>query len=173
MRARSAAVAISLALLLPGVGAAHDHSPPNAVLRIAGSRQEGSSYHGDWTARAGPDSCVAMGWIGTGEQDMLQVPPGFHDARIRLRSRYRPEGATVTVYDAVLPVGPTTPVREAVEYRLVPKRRGGRVVAWDLRFEIAGGPDRYLDVHAEWRDRDGCGGTQDVDWRFRFGFVAS
>lgn len=166
-------VAAFLALLLIALPAgaqlessyAHDHREPRSALLTSGGTQEGELIWSDWIRRHDARLCVGGSRDGT-----YGFPPGVqHDlnekVRLRFFKKHRPDMINIRAYRIVVlnrPIGDGEDVSHVLRRVTLPN---GRIV-WDAVFRPFVAGDYYLDVIAEWRDRDCTGDLQKIRWTF-------
>ena len=86
--------------------------------------------------------------------------------RVYFRKDQRPRRVSLRQYGRLrngFPVGDG----RGVDVRLIPRRRGGTVIGWGVRFRASVPERRFYDMEASWRDEEGCGGGQSVATSFR------
>lgn len=151
--------------LIPAPAPAHDHRPPKTALRSPGDRQVGRPWTYGWESTDGEfcQSVIADGIPNYGRRAMTWRP--HRKIHLRLFKHHKPTRLDIRMYRRLGEYGPAGKPRRAT-YRLQRARRDGR------RFWIAGFFGRrkahhlYLDIHVEYEDVDGCGGTQSMELAF-------
>ena len=165
MRMKQAAAALGVALLVVGATPAGAR-PSDATLIGAGARQDGNNWTWTEVGPAGKALCYAQHADGIYEYpSAASAQPGQHTLRIRLTRDERPSKRVVYVTPIVDPGLDDRLTRRAAT-ELVPVRRGGRTVAWDVTFDALLIGDLYIDATIEWRERGTCGGTETSSWLF-------
>ena len=164
------AVVVATAVLwsLPSSFArADDHRAPEAFLQAAKQRQQGARYHSDWVAPSGGEICsVGSGGGPIRFRKPLHANEGPVRGRITLTKPHRPKSVDLVAWQKLDEDGQPEEPSEKIQVALRPKRRHSEVVAWVVRFTAALEEHLYLSLDGRWRDRDGCGGTQLVQWSF-------
>lgn len=151
-------------LVLAVPAAAHDHRPSKIRLLAGGQQQEGNGYHVWWTSGS-RYGCVSEEAFGPRTfPDALTVPPGTESVSLRFVKKQKPSELEIVAWRAVGPDGQPLGPQESIEFRLQPKKRDGRVVAWSARFAAPDLGHLYLQTFVTWRDREMCGGEQGGWW---------
>lgn len=152
-----------LALFAIGPVRAHDHRPPNAVLRVADERRAGIRYDSYWVDAGGTSDCTA---------EFVGGPPLIGKALkhqegevpiVRLRKPAAPLEVVVQRWPRVNRAGYARGEPTPMGWSLRPHVVDGSVKAWDVVIPWDGATDHlYLGVTAYWADEAGCGGSPDL-----------
>jgi hypothetical protein len=162
MKRFAALILLSGALgALTPVVAAHDHRPPQAVVRSLGERQRARPWTSTWIKPDGENTCVITHGDGfpNYRRSALRWWPG-RKIHLRLFKRHKPRRLTIRMYVRLDDDGNVTGRGRRADYRLRRARINGK------RLWIAGFLGRrtrrhlYLAVHVRYRDVEGCGGPQ-------------
>lgn len=152
---------------------ADDHRRPSSALIVSSERQAGRPVHWSWARRVGPDECIVTDAVGpTTFPHALRY--GFADEAVfvRLRKDEMPVEYSLEAWRSVRRDGTPRGSSQPVPATLMPHRRDGEIVAWDLHFQPP-----YLSGHvflmatAYWPDETGCLsppdlGSQSASWTF-------
>ena len=168
---RAIAVAGAVVALAAATPALADHRPPIAALHVrhVADAQRGLLYSYEWVRPGGHGLCVAEAADGIRHWGhALRVGSGKHVARIVFANRTRPRSLAISGWRRLGSGGAPVGRPHHFDYELSPRRHAGRVKAWRARFSyrLRAGHHLYFDVFGRWRDRQGCGGTQDASWTF-------
>ena len=158
-----AALLVQVGLWHPQVGRAHDHVPPRAVLHVDGHRQAGLRGTTLWSRADGANGCRGSESLSEWAfPHGLGVSRGRVSAVIRFAKEQRPESLQISSWRHIdaheNPVGRS----RRIGYEL--QAAGGG--AWMASLSPIVRRHLYVHVAARWRDVDGCGGPQDVEWTF-------
>jgi hypothetical protein len=133
---------------------------PKTALRSPGDRQVGRRWSSQWTNAQG-EFCQTV--IADGIPNYERKPMTWRSHRkihLRLFKRHKPTRLVIRMYRRLGEYGPVGKGRRA-DYRLRRSR------AWIAGFN---GPRKanhlYLAVHVEYKDVEGCGGTQSMELAF-------
>jgi hypothetical protein len=155
--------AVTLAIA-PAPALAHDHEPPRVDLKIDGRVTKGVTLGYNWERPTGnPGECVstiadASGMYGP----PLHVLGGTHTGQVRLFKQQRPKRLSLYAWSALDADGyPIAPYRR-VPLKLRAVRRSGVIRAWRATFRVDIDLDLPLELNAEWRDVEGCGGRESL-----------
>lgn len=161
---------LAAVLAAAGPAAAHDHTPPEAVLVTGTDSGSGASYGATWAKRDGRYCAVmvADGLYGFEGPPVQWVPSS--EIAVRFETRHRPARVLVRGF---LFGDPTTGTaiygRIRVPHELRKVEVSGKTM-WEAVLSPPPWPDLWLDVTADWKDVDGCH-PQHAGWTFRAGLL--
>ncbi len=170
---RPAAAILALLSFIPSPAVAHDHRPPEVVLRHGDLEQRGRLVALRWTRPAGEEGCASTlivkkpSYPGQG----LPVRNGEFRARLRFIKPARPLSVKAEARPEVGADGDLAGPAADVGLRLRPRRPGGDLAAWTALLHSRVQDHLYLRVSARWKDGDGCDDRQKATWTFHVSAV--
>jgi hypothetical protein len=147
-----------MASLSPGIAAAHDHAPPDAVLETKRAHREGVRIASCWIR--GSDEAARC----TEEETSFPAPIDARagEASIAFRTRREPTRVRLRAYRGLRANG--EPARPAKRLEVVPEPTPK---GWVLRFDLpARHRDWYLEAKGVWTDANFPEDEQFAVWTF-------
>jgi hypothetical protein len=168
MRARGSMLTVLVLVLLgvfatSGIAFAHDHVVPEPTLHAAGQSQDAGFVEIQWIWRTGPNSCVQLNAIGTGQfpDPPIAAPAGTKTAYIDLDKADAP--AHIELHSWAKRDRGGSPAGRTTDYEVTLSQRKDTLRAY---FTPQKRGTAYLQLFAVWPDEEGCGGDQWGIWRF-------
>ena len=160
--AASLAVGAFVALVVVATVSAHDHRVPGATLHVNGQRDRLGPWSISWVSRSG-QGCV--GEQADGVPDFRpRADVHLHSTpRIVFRKEQRPRRVRALAAERLENGYLADPKR--LDVKLRPRQRGDRRV-WVAKLDATVRHRLFVDLHARWRDREGCGGPESASWDF-------
>lgn len=148
--------------------AAAAKAPPRSELRANGQRERLAPWTWSWTYREGPTSgCAAVvADGGPSYEPVVSVAHRHARPRIVLRRDRRPRVVRFRAYSQLDAQGYPVGHGRRVNSRLRPKRSGGEIVAWALRFRVDVAERPYFDARLRWPGRGRCRSGGEASYSF-------
>jgi hypothetical protein len=150
-------------LMVAAAGAwAHDHRVPRATLHVNGQRDQLVPWSFSWVSRSG-QNCV--GEEGDGVPNFRpRADVHLHSTpRIVFRKEQRPRRVRALAAEQLENGYLADP--KPLDVKLEARHRGQRRV-WVAKLNATVRQRLFVDLHARWRDREGCGGPESASWDF-------
>jgi hypothetical protein len=158
----SLALGALAALVVVATVSAHDHRVPRATLHVNGQRDRLGPWSFSWVSRS-DQNCVGEEADGV-PNFRPRADVHLHSTpRIVFRKEQRPRRVRALAAEQLENGYLADPKR--LDLKLHARHRGDRRV-WVAKLNATVPHRLFIDLHARWRDQEGCGGRESASWDF-------